>query len=181
MEKVLEQTVCHGFDAALLVIKNIGDMLYHMTSVQGYRSIAQEGFIRPNDGAYASSFTNSELCNCRELKAVSLWDLEHWSDALVLDDTLPYKCDIVLLIHRPAVFIGFARIDLKENVLYYDEIKRRCGLGGIIPKVEACHVGEIRLNKAAQVVLVDYHENRLSIRRKSGHRLTDEDLFNPRA
>lgn len=176
MEILLDKTACSRFEAARLAIGYIRDAVYQMTSLQGYRRIARDGLIRPNDGTYDSSFDNSEVCNCRGLNAISLWDFELPSDSIVYDDLSLEKCETVLLIHRPGVFLGFRRDVLKADLLYYEEIKSRCGYGGIIPHVEVCHVGEIRLNSAARIVVVDHYDGRLLIKRKSGYLLTDGEL-----
>jgi hypothetical protein len=45
--------------------------------------------------------------------------------------------------HQPTIFLGMELGPLAPHLLFYPELKRRRGLGGIIPRIEVCHVGNI--------------------------------------
>ena len=59
-------------------------------------------------------------------------------DLLLLD-----KWPEVMFRHRPTIFLGIELGSVASNLLFYPELKRRRGLGGIIPRIEVCHVGDI--------------------------------------
>jgi hypothetical protein len=147
-----------------------------MTSLEGYQGIARCRAVFPSNEGTDFSFTESKLSNCYELKAVSLWDFELPSPTVTFDDLLLRKCETVLLRHQPAIFIGFARDRLMPNLKYYEEIKRVCGLGGIVPGVEVCHVGQIRLDLAMHIVATSLQNGRLRIQRKQGWAISEKEL-----
>ena len=175
MRLLLDRAECSRSVGARLIIDHLSGALYHMTSLQGYQGIVRDLVLRPNDGT-GFSFPESKLSNCYELKAVSLWDFELPSPTVTFDDLLLRKCESVLLRHQPAIFIGFSRDRLMPNLKYYAEIKRVCGLGGIVPGVEVCHVGQIRLDLAMHIVATSLQNGRLRIQRKQGWAISDEEL-----
>jgi hypothetical protein len=176
MELLLDKTNCPKDEAVSCIVSCIRDAVYHMTGIHGYGKIITEGVLRPNDGTLPSSFETSEACNCRQLNGVSLWDFERPDDSIVYDSDSLWKCETVLLRYRPSIFLGFQREALDSKLLYYQQIKERCGYGGIIPYVEVCHVGEIQVELVTSIVVASFHDGDLMIRRKSGYLLTDEDL-----
>lgn len=147
-----------------------------MTSLQGFQGITRDGVIRPNDGTSDFSFPQSDRSNCFELGAVSLWDFQLPNELVIYDELTLEKCEIVLLHHQPAVCIGFPRNRLAPKICYYKEIKERLGCGGIIPKVEVCHIGEIRIDFATHLVITRLHNGRLRIHKNEGWRLPSQEL-----
>jgi hypothetical protein len=59
-------------------------------------------------------------------------------DLLLLD-----KWPEVMFRHSPTIFLGIELKSIASNLLFYPELKHRRGLGGIIPRIEVCHVGDI--------------------------------------
>jgi hypothetical protein len=57
----------------------------------------------------------------------------------------------VMFRHRPTVFLGMELASIAVNLLFYPEVKRRRGLGGIIPRIEVCHVGDIPVGLVRKV------------------------------
>jgi hypothetical protein len=169
MDLVLDRPCRSRLKAAKLMIGQLRDALYHMTSLKGLEGITQEGRIRPNDGTRDFSFPQSDRSNCFELKGVSLWDFELPSEEIIYDGFSLDKCETVLLRHEPAVFIGLPRSLLAPKLCYYKEIKERIGYGGIIPYgVEVCHIGEIQIDLATHVVVTSLSNDRLRIQRNQG-------------
>jgi hypothetical protein len=147
-----------------------------MTSAVGYEAITRDKKIYPNNGRTAFSFPESELSNCYELGGVSLWDFQLPSESVIYDRLSVLKRQTVLLHHQPAVFLGFERQALTANLLYYDEIKRRCGFGGIVPDVELCHIGEIRLDLATHILVTTHEDHRLKMWKTLGYQLSPDAL-----
>jgi hypothetical protein len=176
MEIVLDRLCYSGIEAAKLIIDHLRDALYHMTSLKAFQGITQYGAIRPNDGTADFSFLQSDRSNCFDLKAVSLWDFESPGEDVIYNDLTLDKCSTVLLHHQPAVFIGFHQDRLAPNLCYYSEIKQRLGYGGIIPRVEVCHIGAIRLALATHVVVTRLHNDRLRIQNNQGWPLSTQEL-----
>src|ERR1043166_2706989 len=117
--------------------------VHHATSLSGYRQIISSAAIRHNDGSFDFSFGESRLSNCYDLSAISLFDFETPSIEFIFDTISQMKWEAVLFRHRPVILLGIRRSDLPGQLIEYAEAKRRCGLGGIIPHIEVCHVGEI--------------------------------------
>lgn len=128
---------------ALIEALRIG--VHHATSLSNYSQIISSGKIRFNDGSLPFSFENSGRCNCFDLKAVSLFDFESPSSECIFDDITRMKWESVLFRHNPSILLGFRRDELPGEIIYYGKAKRLCGLGGIIPGIEICHVGDIPL------------------------------------
>ena len=45
--------------------------------------------------------------------------------------------------HTPTIFLGVELASVASNLLFYPALKQRCGFGGIIPRIEVCHIGDI--------------------------------------
>lgn len=152
-----------------------------MTSVPNYRLIVSSGIIRYNDGELPFSFEASQLSNCYDLRAVSLFDFETPSAEIIFDSLSQMKWEPVLFRHRPAILLGFRRTDLPGQLIEYAESKQRCGPGGIIPHMEVCHVGTIPASAAFQTVVaarsdtVDFHTD-YTFERYDGFQIPDNDL-----
>ena len=155
--------------------------VYHATSVVNYRLIVSSGGIRYNDGELPFSFGESRLSNCFDLNAVSLFDFETPTIETIFDTISHMKWEPVLFRHRPAILLGIRRGDLPGKLIEYAEAKRRCGLGGIIPHIEVCHIGTIPISIVFQTVVasrsdtVDYHTD-YTFRRYDGFQIPESDL-----
>jgi hypothetical protein len=154
--------------------------LHHATSVSGYQLILSSGEIRHNDGALPFSFGESRLSNCYDLGAISFFDFETPSSETIFDSISQMKWETVLFRHRPSILLGVRRSELPGELIDYAEAKRRCGLGGIIPHIEVCHVSAIPLSAIFQTVVaarsdtVNFHTD-YTFRRYDGFRLPDGD------
>jgi hypothetical protein len=155
--------------------------VHHGTSADNYRLILSSGGIRWNDGEFPFSFGASPLSNCYDLGAISLFDFETPSPETIFDALSQMKWETVLFRHRPAILLGIRRKDLPGQLIKYAEAKRRCGLGGIIPHIEVCHVGTIPISAVFQTIVasrsdtVDYHTD-YTFRRYDGFRIPECDL-----
>lgn len=127
------------------IIAQLRGYLWHTTSVDGFRGIVSEKSIRVNRGDLPNAWDQSSCSNCFEENAVSLFDfVTHRDEDLVGEDLLLLqKWPGVMFRHRPTVFLGMAIESLASNLLFYSELKRRRGFGGVIPRIEVCHVGDI--------------------------------------
>jgi len=164
---------------ALIDLLRVG--VHHGTSADNYRLILSSGGIRRNDGEFPFSFGESPLSNCYDLRAISLFDFETPSTETIFDTLSQMKWETVLFRHRPAILLGIRRKDLPGQLIEYAEAKRRCGLGGIIPDIEVCHIGTIPISAVFQTIVasrsdtVDYHTD-YTFRRYNGFRIPESDL-----
>ena len=155
--------------------------VHHGTSIDNYRLILSSGGIQWNAGEFPSSFPQSSRSNCYELHAISLFDFETPSTENIFDTLSQMKWETVLFRYRPAILLGIRREDLPGKLIQYAEAKRRCGLGGIIPHIEVCHIGTIPISAVFQTIVacrsdtVDYHTD-YRFRRYDGFRIPESDL-----
>ena len=135
----------HLKEEAQKLIPLLRGYLWHTTSVGGFREICSQGSIKVNRGDLPQAYTQSQCSNCFEEGAISLFDLITHSDRdLIGEDLLLLeKWPEVMFRHKPTMFLGMELGSVASNLLFYPELKRRRGLGGIIPRIEVCHVGDI--------------------------------------
>jgi hypothetical protein len=136
---------------SLIAVLRVG--VHHATNLSKARQIRASGVIRNNDGTLESSYEQSSLSNCFNLKAISLFDFETPSDEIIYDRINRIKWEDVLFRHRPAIIFGIRRNNLPGELIEYAEAKRRCGLGGIIPSTEVCHIGAIPISVVFQTIV----------------------------
>ncbi len=134
--------------------------IYHATSIERYRDIRNTGRILPGNQVSHKNFPQSRLSNCHELGGVACFDFERADRAKLFCGDPLLNWPKVLLSYRfsdfpTTVLIGFDRSRLPQEPLYYPEIKRRLGLGGIIPYgIECCYPDSMELRLAQQIILV---------------------------
>jgi hypothetical protein len=104
------------------------------------------------------------------MSAVSLFDFERPAPSRIFDPIEFLKWSDVLVGAQRTVLIGFRRDELPGHIIYYDEAKRRCGPGGIIPSVEICHEGPIPIDLAFRCILVS-SETTLAFRVYPGYQI----------
>jgi len=136
--------------------------LWHTTSVHGFREIYSQSSIKVNRGDLPKAYTQSQCSNCFEEGAISLFDLiTHRDKDLIGEDLLLLdKWPEVMFRHRPTIFLGIELGSVASNLLFYPELKRRRGLGGIIPRIEVCHVGDIPFRLIKKIAVC--HEEAIS-------------------
>jgi hypothetical protein len=130
------------------LIARLRGYLWHTTGLQGFQQIHAKNAIKVNCGDLAKAYPQSQWSNCFEEGGISLFDLITHSDRdLIGEDLLLLaKWPGVMFRHNPTVFLGMELASVASNLLFYPELKRRRGLGGIIPRIEVCHVGDIPSN-----------------------------------
>jgi hypothetical protein len=141
-------------EEALRILSALRGYVWHVTSVEGLRGIVQDERIRVNHGDLPNAYAQSKRSNCVEAGGVSLFDAITHSDMDWIGEDLLMlaKWPGVMFRHRiHSVFLGFRLEDLASNLLFYAELKRRFGSGGIIPRVEVCHVGDIPFRKVCRI------------------------------
>ena len=157
-------------------IKPLIDLLrtgvYHATSFDNYRRILTSGQITPRSGYEGMSCDRPHLANCWEMSAVSLFDFELPPLNRIFDRIEFAKWSGLLVRSGATVFIGFRREQLPGHIVYFEEAKQRCGLGGIIPSVEICHEGPIPVALAFQCVVVSATPD-ISLRIYPGYKIPD--------
>lgn len=138
---------------AIKLIQQLRGRIWHTTSIEGLRGIVSDQCIRVNRGDLSNAYFQSKCSNCFEEGAVSLFDLVTHRDTDLVGDDLDLlgKWPQVMFRHFPTVFLGMNLHSLAPNLLFYPELKRRRGLGGIIPRIEICHVGDIPFGQVLQV------------------------------
>jgi hypothetical protein len=127
------------------LITQLRGYLWHTTSLDGFQQIHEQGAIKVNRGDLPKAYAQSQYSNCFEEGGISLFDLitHRDTDLIGADLMLLDKWPEVMFRHNPAVFLGMELASIASNLLFYPELKRRRGLGGIIPRIEVCHVGDI--------------------------------------
>jgi hypothetical protein len=127
------------------LIARLRGYLWHTTSLEGFRQIHVQNAIKVNRGDLPKAYTQSQHSNCYEEGGISLFDLITHSDRdLIGEDLLLLdKWPGVMFRHNATVLLGMELGSIASNLLFYPELKRRRGLGGIIPRIEVCHVGDI--------------------------------------
>jgi hypothetical protein len=135
----------HIKEEAEKLIPLLRGYFWHTTSLAGFRQIFAQNSIKVNRGDLPKAYTQSQCSNCFEEGAVSLFDLITHRDAdLIGEDLLLLdKWPEVMFRHSPTIFLGIELGAIASNLLFYPELKRRRGLGGIITRIEVCHVGDI--------------------------------------
>jgi len=135
------------------LIQFLRGYLWHTTSIDGFRQISAQNSINVNRGDLQNAYTQSECSNCYEENAVSLFDfVTHRDRDLIGNDLLLLeKWPGVMFRHQPTIFLGMELGPLAPHLLFYPELKRRRGLGGIIPRIEVCHVGNIPFDRCRRL------------------------------
>jgi len=140
------------------LVSIISDGIYHATSIERYRDIIDNGYILPGNRVTHKNFPQSEVSNCHELSAIACFDFGRADASKVFGDDAMMKWPGVLLSYRysdypTTILIGFVRSLLPKEPLYYAEIKKQLGFGGIIPYgIECCYPGQLSLNLASNII-----------------------------
>jgi hypothetical protein len=168
-------------DAVESLIETLRSGLCHSTNVANYRAIVASGAIHINDGSLSFSHENSHRSNCFCMKAISLFDFETPTYPDIFASINRMRWESVLLRHQPSVIFNLRRTELPCALIHYDEAKRRCGLGGIIPHFEVCHPGPIQLAAVFQTLVVSQPDTKSSVtdftvRRYDSFLIPEEDL-----
>ena len=137
------------------LIARLRGYLWHTSSLEGFRQIHAQNAIKVNRGDLPKAYSQSQYSNCLEEGGISLFDLiTHRDRDLIGEDLLLLdKWPGVMFRHTPTVFLGMELSSIASNLLFYPELKRRRGLGGIIPRIEVCHVGDISLDLVKKIGL----------------------------
>ena len=134
--------------------------IYHATSIELYRDIRNTRRILPGNQVEHKNFPQSHLSNCHELDCVACFDFEKADQGKLFCGDPLLNWPVVLLSNRysdfpTTVLIGFDRSKLPKEPLYYSEIKKRLGMGGIIPhRIECCYPESMELKLARQIIFV---------------------------
>jgi hypothetical protein len=137
------------------IINSLRGYFWHSTSSSGALSILEDGRIRVNsDSRLPNSFEQSAVSNCVSLDAISLFDFVTHSDRDLIGEVLllQHKWPYILLRHRPlTVIFGFKLSAIASALKFYPEIKKLDGFGGIIPRIEVCHCGNLLIELATAI------------------------------
>jgi hypothetical protein len=124
-------------------------LLWHRTSVESFRKIRQDGFIKPGGdgidrwGKYV----------CLQLNATSLFDFTSENEEKILGES--EKWQQFLGDKSPVtVFLGMKPEPLSDCLVRYPENMKRTTTGNIIPWVEVCHCGPIPTSAIVSYLLV---------------------------
>lgn len=157
--------------------------IYHATSIERYREILNKGEILPGNQVEHKNFRQSRLSNCHELGGVACFDFEKADQNKLYSDDAMMKWPMVLLSYRFSNFpttiaIGFDRMNLPRQPLYYPDIKKRLGLGGIIPYgIECCYPDSMKLSLAQHIIVVcHWNETVLEFNIQNSPFITDAAL-----
>jgi hypothetical protein len=162
----------------------VGEMsfgIYHATSLESYRQILKGGRILPGNQIKHKNFPQSRLSNCHELGGVACFDFEKADRNKLFGDDAMMKWPQVLLSYKHSdspttVAIGFDRAHLPDKPLYYPEIKKKLGLGGIIPYgIECCYPEPIPLRLCRHIIIVcHWNQTPLSFVIENDYQLSEE-------
>ncbi|MDA7657673.1 hypothetical protein N8737_03125 [Verrucomicrobia bacterium] len=144
-----------NFSSEILLgfINTLRGYLWHTTSLSAFGMIQKTGKILVDRRDLESTFRSSLCSNCFEQGAISFFDLVTHRDRDLIGDELRLhsKWPNVMFFHKPfTVFLGVPLDVVASQILFYPELKRRCGLGGIIPRIEVCHVGDLDFSEINQ-------------------------------
>jgi hypothetical protein len=109
------------------------------------------------------------------MSAVSLFDFERPPLSQIFDSIEFAKWSGVLVGAEFTVLVGFRRKELPGHIIYYEEAKRRCSDGGIIPNVAICHEGPIPIALAFQCIVVS-RKPTLAFRTYSGYQIPGDEI-----
>ena len=140
--------------SATSLIALLRGFLWHATSLKAFTAILVDKSIKVNRGDLPNSCAQSACSNCAEENAVSLFDFVTHSDRDIIgeDFYLLDKWPSVMFRHGPdTLLLGIEFARCAKNLLFYPELKIRRGFGGIIPRVEVCHRGDIPLTAVQRV------------------------------
>jgi hypothetical protein len=155
--------------------------IYHVTSLESYRQILIAGQILPGNQIKHKNFRQSRLSNCHELGGVACFDFEKADRNKLFGDDAMMKWPQVLLSYKHSgppttVAIGFDRAHLPNKPLYYPEIKKKLGLGGIIPYgIECCYPEPVPLGLCKHIIIVcHWNQTPLSFVIENDYLLSEE-------
>lgn len=143
------------------LVSRLSHGIHHATSIERYRNIRNTGSILPGNEIIHKTFNQSRLSNCHELGAIAFFDFENADKSKLYSADAMMKWPQVLFSCRHSDFIfstiviGYDRSKLPKQPLYHPEIKKRLGLGGIIPYgIECCYPGSLDLMLAQQILII---------------------------
>lgn len=158
--------------------KNIGPILdtlmtpyslWHRTSLQGFRSMVNSGFILPSGKGPEHTYPQSKVSVALRMEAVSLFDFESSHRDDVLEQSRNWLAFMVDQGH-PTLVLRFDRRSFTAGEIFtQDELTRDNAWpmrplemygetkAYYIPSVEAWHSGPIAIEKAVDVLVVSNH------------------------
>src|SRR5262245_13740239 len=103
------------------LVKILRNSLFHITSLDAYKLIRADGFIRPNDVSRVFTYPQSSTSQCSLLSAVSLFDFAVPDDKLFEDDIHISYWFGFLVLHKPInLIIRFKREMIVDKIIPYE-------------------------------------------------------------
>lgn len=136
--------------------------LFHITSLEGYRGIARDGAIKPNEGKFPSTYSARGVCHL--INAVALLDLGLGKQPLFGPDALGLWMGL-LTVHKPVMFIldlDRSRFPSGTQLLTFDDLGHYMEppyRAQMLPDTEVCHPGPIPVRTIKRCIVVDYWDS----------------------
>lgn len=155
-------------DNPLLKILRRG--IVHVTSIESYLKIIEDGYIRPNNGNYPYTYPQSKDSTCKCLKAVSVFDFSSISNIQLDCQTVRLNWSSIIKKHDPfTVGLVLCPKKLSESLIPCAKAVKMVENHPIISPVEACYKGDIDITHAIGTFIVsikgkwniDYYESLL--------------------
>lgn len=133
--------------------------VYHATSLDNYRLIIKDGFLRPNLGQFPNSTGQSAISRARKLEAISFFDFVSPSLPNIFDELSHHYWTAMLetLASRGcAILIGFSLSDLTDKWISHVKARQLFpDFNIMLLSVEACYKGVIPLQNVRKQIVYD--------------------------
>lgn len=128
--------------------------LYHLTSASGFAGILSDGYIRPNNGSFPSTYEKSAHSYGRSRRYISLFDFETPTSEQCISEEPKWAGFFKR--HKPAtILIGLDRRKLAPNLISNKRAREEIGFKKMwIPHVEVWYPEPIPFSYTTGLVLI---------------------------
>lgn len=134
------------------------DHIIHCTSIDAYKSICKDGFIKVNDDSFPYTWEQTKASCVYQLGGISLLDfgLPENEVFFVTDQkNFSYAWESMLVAHSPmTVIIKINRDKILDRIMSGKQIRKKIQKCLLIPFVEVCSLEPIPINTFEGIVAV---------------------------
>jgi hypothetical protein len=135
-------------------IKLVLGNIMHVTGIDGYCSIMNDGFIRPNLGEHQRTWNGKDCYYCQKREAISLLDLRRTPATKLIEEYDNWKDVLSGHYHEPAIVFILELKELESNIMAipsFNEVLADKTL--FLWEAEACYHGTIPTSCISKILI----------------------------
>ena len=146
--------------------KYLDQQVFHVTSVQGYKGIVEQGGLMPNSGEMDFTFPHIESSYAKKNGYISLFDFYTCPDNKI--EVMKDTWIRIVAKHKPTIVIVFDIDDLKNKIIpnsvLNDKFKdcKFMQVNYYVPRVEAWYPEPINVDRFQHILMFNWDHRKVT-------------------